>query len=355
MPGSSAPVASWRVDKTSRVPIYLQLRDFVRYAVSTGAIKKGEQLPGVVELASALGINFETVRKAYKELEAEGLIQMQRGRGSFVGPAAPSAPSAAAPDPTGFAERHLREAVAQAMAAGLGADQIREAVEQMLRDATAGQFLLFTECNPYEVAGITPLLRAHLGVDVRGVLLADLASAIADAQQAQPPVAVITTGFHLSEVRRIAAGFGVDVEAVVTNMSPETRRLLERFPKDARVGFVCRDAHSIPFYRDMLKAELGLVREPTCFATEGAGDLAAFLRGLDVVLTSPPAFEPVSALAGQLPVHNVLDRVDPVSLHAIRERLYRDWRPASAASHEPPPAATSPAARPQPLSSRSGS
>lgn len=330
MAGTSTALAGWRVDKASRVPIYMQLRDFVRYAVSTGALVKGARLPGVVELSAELGINFETVRKAYKELEGEGLIQMHRGRGTFVGPAAPTPPTGTGAAPARRAERLLREAVAQVLAAGASPEEARDAFERALGEATSSRCLFFTECNDYEIERIAPLLRQHLAVDVRGVLLSRLAAALGEAQGGQMPVAVITTGFHLSEVRRIAAPSGVDVEAVVTNMSPETRRELERFPKDARFGFVCRDRHSIPFYRDMLRAELGLDRDPDCLATEEGGVLADQMRGLDVVLTSPPVYLAVAQSAAPgVPVFNVLDRVDPVSLLAIRERLYRDWSRAS--------------------------
>ena len=85
---------TWSVDKNSRVPLYLQIKDLIKYSISTGAIRRGEKLPGVVELAGDLGVNFETVRKAYKEVEKEGMLSVSRGRGTFAGPVAPPTPSA---------------------------------------------------------------------------------------------------------------------------------------------------------------------------------------------------------------------------------------------------------------------
>ena len=66
------------------MPLYLQLKDLIKYFISTGAIHDGDQLPGVVQLAKDLKINFETVRKAYKELEKEKLLAMSPGRGTFA-------------------------------------------------------------------------------------------------------------------------------------------------------------------------------------------------------------------------------------------------------------------------------
>jgi GntR family transcriptional regulator len=66
------------------VPIYLQLMEQVKHAVETGALRPGEQLPGIRPLAEELVINPNTVAKAYRELEHEGVIELRHGAGAFV-------------------------------------------------------------------------------------------------------------------------------------------------------------------------------------------------------------------------------------------------------------------------------
>ena len=66
------------------VPIYLQLMEQVKHAIETGAIRPGEQLPGIRPLAEELVINPNTVAKAYRELEHEGVIELRHGAGAFV-------------------------------------------------------------------------------------------------------------------------------------------------------------------------------------------------------------------------------------------------------------------------------
>jgi GntR family transcriptional regulator len=66
------------------VPIYLQLMEQVKHAVETGALRAGEQLPGIRPLAEQLVINPNTVAKAYRELEYEGVIELRHGAGAFV-------------------------------------------------------------------------------------------------------------------------------------------------------------------------------------------------------------------------------------------------------------------------------
>jgi GntR family transcriptional regulator len=66
------------------VPIYLQLMEQVKHAIETGALRPGEQLPGYRPLAEQLVMNVNTVAKAYRELEHEGVIELRHGAGAFV-------------------------------------------------------------------------------------------------------------------------------------------------------------------------------------------------------------------------------------------------------------------------------
>ena len=72
------------VDPRSGVPIYLQVIEQVKRSVALGVLAAGEQLPTVKQLALDLTINPNTVAKAYRELERDGVIETAAGRGSFV-------------------------------------------------------------------------------------------------------------------------------------------------------------------------------------------------------------------------------------------------------------------------------
>jgi GntR family transcriptional regulator len=74
----------FRPNPSSGVPIYLQLMEQVKHGVETGALRPGEQLPGIRPLAEELVINPNTVAKAYRELEHEGVIELRHGAGAFV-------------------------------------------------------------------------------------------------------------------------------------------------------------------------------------------------------------------------------------------------------------------------------
>ncbi|MEI7832279.1 MAG: GntR family transcriptional regulator [bacterium] len=73
------------VDITSATPIYAQLVAQVKRALATGALREGEQMPSLRELAAQLRVNPLTVARGYRELEQLGIIITERGRGSYVG------------------------------------------------------------------------------------------------------------------------------------------------------------------------------------------------------------------------------------------------------------------------------
>ena len=74
----------FRPNPATGVPIYLQLMEQVKHAIETGALRPGEQLPGIRPLAEELVINPNTVARAYRELEHEGVIELRHGAGAFV-------------------------------------------------------------------------------------------------------------------------------------------------------------------------------------------------------------------------------------------------------------------------------
>jgi len=74
----------FRPNPASGVPIYLQLMEQVKHGIETGALHPGDQLPGIRPVAEQLVINPNTVAKAYRELEHEGVIELRHGAGAFV-------------------------------------------------------------------------------------------------------------------------------------------------------------------------------------------------------------------------------------------------------------------------------
>ena len=75
---------AFRLDIQSGVPVYRQIIDQVTGGMAAGALKPGDQLPTVRQLAVNLTINPNTVVRAYRELEIRGVLETQQGTGTFI-------------------------------------------------------------------------------------------------------------------------------------------------------------------------------------------------------------------------------------------------------------------------------
>src|SRR5919107_1792168 len=119
----------FRTNPALGVPIYLQLMEQVKHSIETGALRPGDQLPGIRPLAEELVINPNTVAKAYRELEHEGVIELRQGAGAFVSENAPSKKDA---EKLRSAQAAVAATVEKLRARGLADDDIRRLFEAEL-------------------------------------------------------------------------------------------------------------------------------------------------------------------------------------------------------------------------------
>ena len=119
----------FRTNPSSGVPIYLQLMEQVKHAIETGALKAGDQLPGIRPLAEELVINPNTVAKAYRELEHEDVIELRHGAGAFV---SGSARGRKAAERVRAGQAIVAAAVEKLHARGMSDEEIRRLVEAEL-------------------------------------------------------------------------------------------------------------------------------------------------------------------------------------------------------------------------------
>lgn len=73
-----------RIREDASSPVYQQIIDQVKAQVADGTLRKGDRLPSVRELASDVGVNVNTAHKAYRELEAQGIVRIRVGFGVTV-------------------------------------------------------------------------------------------------------------------------------------------------------------------------------------------------------------------------------------------------------------------------------
>jgi GntR family transcriptional regulator len=122
----------FQIDTKHPTPLYHQLERSIKFAIATGRLRIGDQLPTVRQLAVDLRINANTVAKVYAELERAGVLETRRGVGTFV-----QDRPAEAPFNRRDRERNLRELadhfIAETHTRGFSLDEVIEHLEKRRR------------------------------------------------------------------------------------------------------------------------------------------------------------------------------------------------------------------------------
>src|SRR5690349_516935 len=125
----------FQLDSTSGVATYLQLVQQVRHALQLGLLEPGDRLPTAQQVVATLAINPNTVLKAYRDLEREGLVRARPGMGTFVVGRLPRTD----PEEQSRFRRLLAEWLRKARAAGLSPDEIEAIYRTAVRDSFADE------------------------------------------------------------------------------------------------------------------------------------------------------------------------------------------------------------------------
>ncbi|MGA2427514.1 MAG: GntR family transcriptional regulator [Candidatus Acidiferrum sp.] len=123
----------FKLNPATGQPLYLQLMQQIRHAAETGALRDGDQLPGIRTLAEELVVSPNTIAKAYSELEHEGLLELRQGSGAFL---CVKRRTRSLADHVHGARRRIRELIERLRDDGLLDEEIRRAFEAELLHPT---------------------------------------------------------------------------------------------------------------------------------------------------------------------------------------------------------------------------
>ena len=117
----------YSIDLKSGVPFYRQIIEQIKFGIGRGDLQPGDRLPTVRQLAVDLSINPNTVIRAYRELEIEGVLDTQQGSGTFVGERRPEIDAL---ERRRMLDQILTELLARASAYGFTLDEVFEGLRQ---------------------------------------------------------------------------------------------------------------------------------------------------------------------------------------------------------------------------------
>jgi GntR family transcriptional regulator len=124
----------FRVNQASGIPLYVQLMEQVKHALETGALRAGDQLPAIRKVAEDLIMNPNTVVRAYRELQHEGIIELRHGSGAYV-----SERAAGPARVTRKAQTIVQSALDRLVQLGLTGEEIHRLMENELSQLSNGK------------------------------------------------------------------------------------------------------------------------------------------------------------------------------------------------------------------------
>lgn len=220
----------------SEAPIYLQLADQLRYLIKAGELPTGSRLPTARHLAQNLKINRNTVMNAYSALARDGYVRGNRRGGTRVIGTGADAPRQEPVD------RRLLEIADQlvvtAQELGMAPASLGSFVEaraQLIR-SQASLRVCFVECNSASLGYFVGELDREFGLATMPILLEDLGTR--DDFDLSGVDCVVSTFYHLSEVRRSLRRAGASTELFAIAVRPHLSvvEALERLPMGSEVG-----------------------------------------------------------------------------------------------------------------------
>jgi GntR family transcriptional regulator len=239
-------MANVKVNSMSATPVYQQIVEQIRYMIEAGHMKKGDRLPSARLLAENVHVNRNTVARAYGALRDMGLIATRGAAGTIV------TADAAAPV-EGSQRDQVRELlsapVRAAIELGLAADEVGHIAMSLALQAGSEQLtVVFVECNEERATAFAKELSERLEVTVTPTLITEL-----DEKATECDV-LVTTFFHLAEVRRWVRGIDRRIETAAVVVSPHIQTLMRiaTLPKSARVGVRYTTEHQAEQVRDWL-------------------------------------------------------------------------------------------------------
>ena len=280
------------LDPEASAPLYAQINDQIRYAISVGELEPNDRLPSIRQMESDLDVNRNTVRRAYIDLQNEGLITLRQGRGAVV---------AQSPKlPVFETARHesvvalITQLVRQAEAGGVDGRQLADLVDQAVKSHDqARPKCAYLECSAKQARDLARHAERVLERRVVPVDLHDLH----DGASAIPPSVryVFTPHWHVAEAKSILNAASFTVVPIGVKVTPACSERLGSL-QGKTIGLVVRDAESVSGYRKQLRRHMRSGAIKVALA-DSVTDLRQLLLSVDHVVYTSPCAESIHALA----------------------------------------------------------
>ena len=229
------------VNRLSRFSIHEQLKHQIRYAILSGELRPGAQLPSIRELTTKLQVNRNTVHRAYLELQAEGILVSKAGTGIFVSSRLNSlSPRMRLNKVDDFVQKVFQEGLQLGLNPLSLSHLLSHRFPEFDRDYPS---VVFVECTAHASSEVAAIISQKLGISV---ICLELDELINKPELLPPSIKfLITSFFHESDVIEMAKNAHLKSFIITYDIQEDSRATLTNLDPSKKIGFVCRDANSV--------------------------------------------------------------------------------------------------------------
>ncbi|MEE8396944.1 MAG: GntR family transcriptional regulator [bacterium] len=289
------------INKQSAVPLHIQLKEQVRYAIMSGEYEPGSGLPSIRELTAQLGIHRNTVHRVYLELQASGLLVSRPGKGVFVNETLSEAVSSKDLDAV---DALIERFFGQGNSLAVNPITLARLVGQRAPGFDShNPIVAFVECTAHQSIECARDLGNAFGITVQHLLLDDLRAnggTVDDSLQH-----LVTSVFHFDEVKSLMEGSGRRVHPVTYDLHAATKKVLREVPPDRKLGFICQDANTEEVIGAQIADRVADGVFIGCANLEAPKHALELINKVDTVILTEPAAE--FCIKNCTPEHELLE------------------------------------------------
>lgn len=286
------------IESGGHLPVYAQLKEQIKFSILNGDLAPGASLPTTRNLAGFLGINRNTVQKAYQELEQDGLIECRRGRGCMV----VERPLSGAQPVTAELLVVIDAAIDEAARLGVSPDEfatVAYARARQRRDVDVKRRIAVVECEPRLTAALARGIQEKLDVDAVPIDLQAIRDRTPEVEeQLNEAHLVATTFFHIQELRRLLAQDKKEVVGLVVKPHLDKLFRISRISEETPAALVCVSQRGARDLQRSLENAGVKHLKATLGGVDDRAQLAEAIEGRDVVIASDFVADDVRPLLG---------------------------------------------------------
>jgi len=310
-----------KINRDTGIPIYIQIKKQIKEMIDKGILSKGDRLVPERELAEKLKVSRNRVSTAYNDLENEGIIYSQQGKGTFIAGKISGIKEASRKDKL---LKIIDLAMEEAIEMGFSLDDfltIAYVRAKEKKDLFSKTKVAFIECNEEQLMSLIEEAKFDHKIASIPILTEEMKNEAERVRNVLSKVKIIiTTSFHIEEVEAFITGMDKNIVNLSLEPKMETIVKLARIEEDREVGLICQSEN---FALEVEKSieKLGLDNFNLEYTIAEDDELENFIEKKDFLISSPHRYKELLSLSNEKKVFEFKYAPDQGSINMLKMAL----------------------------------